>query len=63
MPRIGSNVVDEAGVRLLHNWIAKLPGTGLVGDAPVEGIALPRAAPATPRNHGEMVAINCHGIW
>src|SRR5438874_2459815 len=25
MPRLGSNVVDEAGVRLLHDWIARLP--------------------------------------
>jgi uncharacterized repeat protein (TIGR03806 family) len=30
MPRLGSSVVDEAGVRLIHNWIAKMPGTGLV---------------------------------
>ena len=25
MPRIGSTVVDEAGLRLLHDWIIKLP--------------------------------------
>ena len=31
MPRIGSNVVDEAGVKLIHDWIASLPTTGLVG--------------------------------
>lgn len=34
MPRIGSNVVDEAGVRLIHDWIAKLPGAGILSDAP-----------------------------
>jgi putative heme-binding domain-containing protein len=39
MPRIGSNVVDEAGVRLLHDWIAGMPGTGLVGDAPARAEA------------------------
>jgi uncharacterized repeat protein (TIGR03806 family) len=33
MPRIGSGVVDETGVKLIHDWIAGLPGTGLVGDA------------------------------
>lgn len=25
MPRLGSEVVDDAGVQLLHDWIAKLP--------------------------------------
>ncbi|MFT5526796.1 MAG: putative repeat protein (TIGR03806 family), partial [Pirellulaceae bacterium] len=25
MPRLGSSVVDEAGVKLLHDWIAQLP--------------------------------------
>ncbi len=33
MPRLGSNVVDEPGVKLIHDWIAQLPGTGLVADA------------------------------
>jgi putative heme-binding domain-containing protein len=33
MPRIGSNMVDVAGVRLIHDWIGQLPGAGLVGDA------------------------------
>ncbi len=33
MPRLGSNVVDEAGVGLIRDWIAQLAGgTGLVGD-------------------------------
>ncbi len=44
MPRIGSNVVDEAGVRLIHDWIAQLPGTGLVGDGPAREAAAARAA-------------------
>jgi putative heme-binding domain-containing protein len=34
MPRIGSGVVDEAGVKLIHDWVAQLPGTGFVTDAP-----------------------------
>jgi uncharacterized repeat protein (TIGR03806 family) len=34
MPRIGSNVVDEAGIQLLHDWIAQLPGAGMLRDAP-----------------------------
>jgi putative heme-binding domain-containing protein len=34
MPRLGANVVDEAGVRLLHDWIARLPGPGLVNLGP-----------------------------
>jgi uncharacterized repeat protein (TIGR03806 family) len=29
MPRIGSSVADQAGVELIHDWIASLPGTGL----------------------------------
>jgi uncharacterized repeat protein (TIGR03806 family) len=33
MPRIGSNVVDEAGVKLIHDWIAQLATHGLVTDA------------------------------
>jgi putative heme-binding domain-containing protein len=33
MPRIGSNVVDEAGAKLIHDWIAQLPGVGIVADA------------------------------
>ncbi len=33
MPRLGANVSDEAGVRLIHDWIAHLPGTGLVTTA------------------------------
>src|SRR5439155_838240 len=32
MPRIGSNVIDEQGVKLIHDWIAQLPGAGLVAD-------------------------------
>lgn len=34
MPRLGSSVVDEAGVKLIHDWIATMPGAGLVNDAP-----------------------------
>lgn len=33
MPRLGASVIDEAGVRLIHDWIAHLPGTGLVTEA------------------------------
>jgi putative heme-binding domain-containing protein len=44
MPRIGSNVVDEAGVKLIHDWIAELPGAGLVGDAQSRSTAKVAAA-------------------
>src|SRR5207237_7054578 len=30
MPRIGSTLVDDAGVNLIHDWIAALPGAGIV---------------------------------
>lgn len=43
MPRIGSTVVDEAGVKLIHDWIAHLPGAGLVNDASERGNAKVRA--------------------
>jgi putative heme-binding domain-containing protein len=33
MPRLGSNVIDETGVRLIHDWIKQLPATGQVSDA------------------------------
>jgi putative heme-binding domain-containing protein len=33
MPRLGSNVIDTAGVRLIHDWISRLHGTGMVTDA------------------------------
>jgi uncharacterized repeat protein (TIGR03806 family) len=39
MPRIGSNVVDDAGVKLIHDWIAQLPSAGLVTDASVKASA------------------------
>jgi uncharacterized repeat protein (TIGR03806 family) len=29
MPRLGSNVIDEDGVKLVHRWIKQLPATGL----------------------------------
>lgn len=29
MPRLGSDVVDEGGVRLIHEWIASLPSEGV----------------------------------
>jgi uncharacterized repeat protein (TIGR03806 family) len=39
MPRLGSNVVDEAGVKLIHDWIRQLPGAGVVADAPARAAA------------------------
>src|SRR5262249_2532919 len=44
MPRIGSGVVDEAGVRLIHDWIARLPGPGLGPDPPSQAAARTAAA-------------------
>ena len=35
MPRLGSEEVDEAGLRLIHDWIARLPGAGVVSDTQV----------------------------
>jgi putative heme-binding domain-containing protein len=32
MPRLGSDEVDEAGLKLIHDWIARLPGAGVVSD-------------------------------
>lgn len=33
MPRLGSSVVDEAGLKMLHDWIAQLPAKSLVDPA------------------------------
>jgi uncharacterized repeat protein (TIGR03806 family) len=44
MPRLGSNVVDAAGAKLLHDWIARLPGTGVVGDGSSHASAKTAAA-------------------
>jgi putative heme-binding domain-containing protein len=44
MPRIGSNMVDEAGVRLIHDWIAQLPAAGLVEDVASRASARDAAA-------------------
>jgi putative heme-binding domain-containing protein len=39
MPRLGSEEVDVAGLKLLHDWIARLPGVGTVSGPPAgEGI-------------------------
>jgi putative heme-binding domain-containing protein len=35
MPRIGSDEVDETGLKLIHDWIAHLPGAGVVSDASI----------------------------
>lgn len=32
MPRLGSEMVDEAGVKLIHDWISRLPGVGIALD-------------------------------
>lgn len=37
MPRLGSSVVDESGLRLLHDWISQLPT-----DARAESVATPK---------------------
>ncbi|HEY7327835.1 MAG TPA: PQQ-dependent sugar dehydrogenase [Gemmataceae bacterium] len=44
MPRIGSDEVDEAGLNLIHDWIAHLPGAGVVSDASVRHAADTAAA-------------------
>jgi putative heme-binding domain-containing protein len=47
MPRLGSDEVDEAGLQLIHDWIARLPGAGVVLDAQVRPAA--RTAEAIDR--------------
>lgn len=39
MPRLGSSVVDEAGVTLLHDWISQLSSAGGVAGVPSPGSA------------------------
>jgi putative heme-binding domain-containing protein len=39
MPRLGSDEVDEAGLQLIHDWIARLPGAGVVSDTQVRQAA------------------------
>jgi uncharacterized repeat protein (TIGR03806 family) len=39
MPRLGSEEVDEAGLKLIHDWIARLPGAGVVSEASVRQAA------------------------
>src|SRR5262249_637339 len=43
MPRLGTNTIDEAGVKLIHDWIASLPAAGLLG-ATSQRATLPTAA-------------------
>jgi putative heme-binding domain-containing protein len=33
MPRLGSNVIDEDGLRLIRRWIGTIPGSGVVADS------------------------------
>ncbi len=42
MPRMGSSVVDEVGLRLMHDWLSGLPA----GDAPVAGGSVRKEAAA-----------------
>jgi len=35
MPRLGSSVVHDEGVKLIHDWIAQLPGNGLMTDSQI----------------------------
>jgi putative heme-binding domain-containing protein len=39
MPRLGSEEVDEAGLSLVHDWMARLPGAGVVSDGQVRSAA------------------------
>jgi putative heme-binding domain-containing protein len=39
MPRIGSDEVDETGLNLIHDWIARLPGSGVVSQTSVRHAA------------------------
>jgi putative heme-binding domain-containing protein len=53
MPRMGSNEIDEAGVKLIHDWITQLPSTGLVSDAAGRESAKARAAVERLRTRGD----------
>ncbi len=48
MPRIGSNVVDEAGLRLIHDWIAALPSDSESRTETVSAIKRLRASGGSP---------------
>src|SRR5262249_37812707 len=51
MPRLGSTVVDEVGVKLIRDWIACMPGGGLVNDAHARASAeLDRAVARLPQS-------------
>jgi uncharacterized repeat protein (TIGR03806 family) len=50
MPRIGSSVVDEAGVKLIHDWIAHIPAAGFVQSAAVDADLRAREAVDSLRN-------------
>jgi putative heme-binding domain-containing protein len=63
MPRIGSGVVDEAGVKLIHDWIAQLPGTGLVGDAAGRAQAADAAAVDRLRSGGDDLAKQIDAVF
>jgi putative heme-binding domain-containing protein len=39
MPRLGSDEVDEAGLQLIHDWIARLPAAGVISDTQVRQAA------------------------
>lgn len=53
MPRIGSTVVDDAGVKLIHDWIRQLPGAGIVSGAPFRNSAKVTAAVDELRSMGD----------
>jgi putative heme-binding domain-containing protein len=61
MPRLGSNVVDEAGVKLIHDWIRQLPGVGVVADAPARTSAHTAAAVNQLRGADGATADAIHG--
>jgi putative heme-binding domain-containing protein len=58
MPRIGSAIVDEAGVDLIHDWIASLPGAGgaKAPARPVDDLArLLDRSRSTPESRAEVI--------
>lgn len=59
MPRIGSNVVDETGQKLLHDWIASLPPSAPKTETATQAIAQMqenRSAEARAQQIGQLLA-------
>jgi len=48
MPRIGSHAVDDAAVRLMHDWISQLPTSSTTPVPAIEATSVPPSEPPPP---------------